>query len=81
MTEQEVRKLRVGDMVVFYEDSPNIKTDYTYFTMMVDGRTHVFDLGLIVKRNGDKIWIDWLAHGGGMLVADVRDAWEQIEKA
>ncbi len=80
MTELEARDLKVGDMIIFYDDSDEIEPGHTYFTTVVDGKTHAADLGLIVRRNGDQVGIDWLAHDGGTSAADVHYGWEQIEK-
>ena len=84
MTLQEARKLRIGDMVIFYANSPNIEPGHTYFTTVVDGRTHAADLGLVVKLEPGGVMIDWFEEciDSSWHEVDRPDfgGWEQIEK-
>ena len=84
MTLQEARKLRVGDMVIFYDRSPDIAPGHTYFTTVVDGCARAADLGLVIKLEPGGVVIDWFEEPTNSSWHEVGrpdfGGWEDIEK-
>ncbi len=82
MTEQEAKKLRVGDMVIFYDcDNQEIIKEHTFYYEVAEGKEIPADLGLIVGTAPDKVEIDWFSEPYSRLQTFHYDNWEQIEKA
>ena len=85
MTLKEARKLRVGDMVVYYGKWPDIEPGYTYFTEVIDGTVRAADLGLVIKLEPGEVLIDWLEEESRDFARHEIDdpfggGWENIEK-
>lgn len=84
MTLEEAMKLKVGDMVVYYDEHPDIKPGHTYFTEEVDGKVRAADLGLVVELEQGGVLIDWLGESRGFARHEIDDplrgGWEDIKK-
>ena len=84
MTLEEAMKLKVGDMVIYYDKRPDIRPGHTYFTAVVEGKVRAADLGLVIKLEPGGVLIDWLEESRDFVWHDIdrplRGAWEDIEK-
>jgi hypothetical protein len=79
MTLEEAMKLKVGDMVIFYDRAnEEIVEGHTFYFEVVNNKNIPADLGLIVEVNldSDEVKIDWLSdvfHGGWCSMAALHD--------
>ena len=84
MTLEEARKLRVGDMVIYYDGWPDIRPGHTYFTEEVDGKVRAADLGLVIELKPGEVLIDWIEESRDFALHEIDalapDGWKDIEK-
>ena len=73
MTQEEVKQLDIGDMVVYYNEIA---------TFIINGKKSKQDYGLITDRNNDEIHIEWMSEDGKTWHPRTRrkNFWRHVEK-
>jgi hypothetical protein len=82
MTELEARNLKVGDMILFYDDSGFNRHDHLY-AEEVEGIIHGVDIGLVLENNGNHVRIEWFSEDEETYAFGLASEtiWQWIEKA
>jgi hypothetical protein len=80
MTELEARNLKVGDMILFYDDVGFNKQHHLY-AEEVKGITCGVDIGLVLENNGNHARIDWFSEEVNTIFIIGHTIWERVEKA
>jgi len=80
MTELEARDLKVGDMILFYDDDGSSRHDHLY-AEEVEGITYGVDMGLVLENNGNHVRIDWFSEEVNTMYPIRHTIWEKVEKA
>ena len=78
MTEQEVRNLKVGDMVLFYD--PGVFGPRVY-AEEVKGITYGVDMGLILENDGKHVRVEWFSEEVNTVFIIGHRIWNQVKKA